>query len=235
MFTIFAEPSRMKTQDYVLSDLWATPMQLRGAADFLLSCEDDMMLAVLHMSVRDILEAISTDSLMPRCVKLRQVSEWAYLIISGNAHPNKEGKVKIGNDVTTRWGWSSYQGALLSVQEIGVHLLTTGTAADLPDTLDALGKRKRGEERVRPVRDALFVGPGDDLLYAIPGIGEVKLGRLLRQVGSPAWALAALTNDAFTLDGFGKTELASLRKATRETLGLLPNEQLTVDVVEVQP
>lgn len=224
---ILAEPNRIKTKDY---DLTATPMALHGAADFLVQCEDGTALAVLHLSVRDVLTAISDDSFMPRCTKLRQVSEWAYLIVSGNTYPNKDGMVKIGDDITTRWRWGSYQGALLSAQETGVHIVSIGSAHELPDMLTSLGKRKRGDERVRPVREALFMGAGEDLLYAIPGIGEVKLGRLLRQVGSPAWALAALTNNALDLDGFGKTELASLRKATRETLGLKASERMAVEV-----
>lgn len=197
-------------------------------ADLLLSCSDGATLAVRYLSPVDLLGAIRQNTLHATCVALRQRSQWAYLLIGGVVTPNADGRVRVGAN-TSGWAWDAVQGAVLSCQEIGVGVLWLQHADSLGETLTRLARRDRGPARAMPPREGLWYTPAEQILLALPGIGEGKTDALLAFCGSAADALWALTEpDAPLPPGIGP----ETRKAARAALGLRDDEFLARNLIE---
>jgi len=96
--------------------------------------------------------------------------------------------------------------------------------AAIADSARWLAGRSRAPQRVRPARDALFVTPGEDVLLALPGVGDGLCSAALQYTsGNTALAIVALTGDD-PIRGVGPTTRTEIRTA----LGLLPTEQMAV-------
>ena len=116
------------------------------------------------------------------------------------------------------------QGALLSVQEMGVFVVSC-RPTDLEQTIIRLANRDRSAVRVPPVRDLSIMSEGEAFLTALPGIGPDKAASLLAYCGSPAWAMTALTLTSNTpVPGIGKGIVRNVRRA----FGLDDSEMLHV-------
>lgn len=183
-------------------------------ASFVLMCADGATLAIRYMDAGDIMAGLRGGMFDADMIDLKARSEWAYLLIGGQVTPARDGKIE-----GTGWRWDAYQGALLSVQEAGIGVVTLAGRDDVPAALARLARRDRAPRRVRPVRPVLFVDPATDLLMALPGVGEAMADRLIAHCGSAAWALAALTSDVMDAPGIGPKTRESARKA----LGLAPD------------
>jgi len=180
-------------------------------ASFVLMCADGATLAIKYLTPADILNSLRMGRFDSDMIALKAKSEWAYLLIGGQATPDRNGKI----DGNSGWRWDAYQGALLSTQEAGIGVLTLYDRDAVPATLARLAQRQRTPKRVRPVREALFVDPATDLLMALPGMGETMADRLLQHCGSARAALLALTSDETDAPGVG----AKTREACRAVLG----------------
>lgn len=184
-------------------------------ASVILVCADGATLAIRYMGAGDVLHSIRQGQLDAALVGLKERSPWAYLLIGGVMVPDRDGRVRHG-DTATGWAWDAYQGALLSAQEIGVGVLILAHADSVGDTLARLARRARGPKKVRPLRDALFIDPGTDMLMALPGIGEAMADQILTHCANDVGAaLLALTSDDTALPGIGP----KTREAARRVLG----------------
>jgi hypothetical protein len=187
------------------------------SADLVVSCSDGTMLGIAYCDLTSLFSAIRTKSLTGKLVALKQRWPWAYLIIGAILTPTHDGRnCRNSRGDSSGWGWNAVQGALLSAQEMGVGVLQIPHADLLGATLQTLAKRDRSAIRAKPLREGLFFEPGQDLLMALPGIGEAKADALLEQCGSPHAALWALTDDALDIPGIGP----ETRRAVRAALGL---------------
>lgn len=189
------------------------------ASTVLVLAADGQVLAVRYMPAGELFGLIREQRLLPQMLRLRERSPWAYLLIDGVLTPSGSGKC-IYNGNQTGYDWAAVQGALISVQELGVSMLTLQGERYLADAIFTLARRERGTKRLRPPREALFVSPAEDLLLALPGIGDERCAALLRFTGgNGAAALDALTDPTIDIPGIPRR----VKQDTRAALGLTSN------------
>jgi len=214
-----------------------TSVAMLNAGDLMIGCDDDTLLMVERKTADDFLHTLRDDRLFPQLVKLRQMTQWAYLAICGTLAPGPGGRA-YADGRETGWQWASVAGTLLTVQEIGVHVLFVASDDELEAAIIRLAARERGPVRVKPARDTLLMGEGECVLTSLPGIGPDRAQALLDYCSTPAWALAYLSNEQWTgptAPGVGD----GTRRRVRQALGLPEGEILAIvtqdDEKEVSP
>ncbi len=191
--------------------------------DLICQCDDGATLVIERKTVSDFLGSITDGRLFSQAGSLYAVSQWAYLIICGELRPTHNG-MTIVDGRETGWQWASIQGAFITVQELGVHLVFSPSDYDFEATVIRLGGRNREHVPVMPVRDALLVSEQEIALAALPGIGPERAKAILDYCGSVAWSLTFLTDDdpsADKLRGIGPETKKRIRR-----LFDLPDDQL---------
>jgi len=193
----------------------AVAVTLLDVGDVLVATDSGDLLAVERKTASDFLNTLRDERLFPQLARMRELTPWCYLALCGTLHPAVGGKC-FCNGVETGWNWSSVAGALLTVQEIGVHILHVPSDAEFEAAIVRLANRDRGALRVQPPRGAAMVSDAEAILTALPGIGPEKAQSLLAYCGSPAWALTYLANDSWqgpTAPGLGEGTRRRIRKA----------------------
>lgn len=183
----------------------------------------DATLAILIKTPYEIMRDI--DKIDSEMLALKERSEWAYLIITGEVSCDKANYL-IYDRKPTKWSYNAWQGKLATFQEMGVTVLIIEPHA-LVFVLESLIKRKRGPKRIKPPRETLFQDPSMDLLTSIAGIGEERAAQLINETGSAAMALQALT-DLTIKPPFGE----KVRAAARAALGLQSTQDFGIVVVD---
>jgi hypothetical protein len=223
-FAIDSQPSAVVRMVQLLHGPPPVTLPLGDSNAMLLMCADGAMLTARYMTTSELFDLLRTSRLIPTMLQLRERSAWPYLLLSGLTQPTGSGKV-MHNGTPSGLAWSAMQGALLSIQELGVGVLTLQSDRYIADTLFTLANRDRSTRRVRPPRDALFVTPAEDMLLALPGIGEDRLAQLLRFTnGSVAAAIDALTDPRCDVPGIGP----ETKKKVRQALGLSDQTRLAL-------
>jgi ERCC4-type nuclease len=190
-----------------------TAISALSGGDFLCACTDNRLIAIERKESNDLLYTLSADRLFPQLVKLREQTEFAYLMITGPLYPSAEGKT-----ITTRatgWDWNSVQGALLTAQELGVQVVHVRDDNDLEAAVIRLAARDRDTVKIIPPRHSTMLSAGESAICALPGIGFERLGSVMEAVGEPFWALIALTQRSGSdhIPGIGPGTRAAIRKA----------------------
>jgi ERCC4-type nuclease len=214
------EPSEIQTADFgcpstvtalETGDLWA-------------SCSDGALLVIERKTPSDLLASIGDNRLFLQAGKMRERSPWAYLVLTGWLTPSHDGKT-IVNGRVTGWQWVSVQGALLTVQELGVHVLSCDHDNAYAKTVHQLAARERTPRVLPPVSTARVMSPGEQLLTGLPGIGLERAQNLLESF-RPAAALEWLTwmDTPSQVAGIGNGIKSNVRKA----LDLKDDESLTI-------
>lgn len=203
-----------------------------GSYDLLGLCDDGAMLAVERATPSDLLNKIGDKRLFPQLVQLRQVTPFAYLVITGELRPAANDAVTVttedGFERPTGWAWTVVQGALLTAQEIGVHVVSCASNLDYERTILGLGNRSRETVRVAPARAAEMVTEAESILMGLPGVGPERAAALLAYCGTPAAALDWLTsNSPQKVPGIGP----GTRTRVRRALGLPASEWLAIETV----
>jgi len=208
------------------------PIDALGRADLAVTCQDGAMLGIVYLDLVGLFHALRTNELMSRLVSARQRWPWTYLVLGAVLSPSADGRhARNARGEGSGWAWDAVQGALLSAQEIGVGVIQIPHVDLLAAQLERLAKRDRSPVRVRPPRDSLFYEPGQDLLMALPGIGEARADALIERCGTAAVALQALTDDGMDMPGVGP----GLRADARQALGLTPGQSLGVIAASAAP
>lgn len=193
-----------------------TSTTLLDTGDLLAACDDGEILAVERKEVNDFLHSLQSDRLFPQLTRLRQVSPWPYLVLCGSLTPGPGGKT-FASGHETGWNWSSIQGALLTVQEIGVPIVFVASDQDYEATVIRLASRSRTTARFKPPREATLVSEAEAILASLPGVGDSKAQALLAYCGNVAWALSYLTDDHWdgptTVPGIGNGVKRRVRRA----------------------
>jgi ERCC4-type nuclease len=197
-----------------VGDLWA-------------SCDDGQMLGVERKAPNDLLASIRDGRLFQQCAALRERFQWAYLVVTGILTDSLDGHV-VTNNRTSGWRWTDVQGALLTVQELGVAVVYCAGDEQYEDTVLRLARRERQAEKVlAPRTQSRVLTPAEQILTSLPGIGLERAQRILEHFGgNPAYALAWLTwlKTVLEIDGIGDGTKHQVRRA----LGLEPDQWLTV-------
>ena len=170
----------------------ATAITMLDAGDLLVATDDSCLLAIERKTASDLLNTLRDDRLFPQLAKLRDVSPWAYLIVCGVLQPGPGG-ICIADGRATGWNWASVQGALLTCQEMGIHVLHVASDAEYEAAVIRLANRDRSALRITPARDVTIIGEQEQVLASLPGIGAEKARALLEVFGSPHLALHYLT------------------------------------------
>lgn len=165
---------------------------LLEAGDLLAATDDGQLLAVERKASGDLLNTLRDDRLFPQISRLREISPWAYLVVTGDLRPGPGGKTFVDGR-ETGWAWASVQGALCTVQELGVCVVQVGSDYDYEATIIRLANRSRDGIRVAPARDVSIMGEAEMILSSLPGIGAEKAAVLLRECGDAHTALHYLT------------------------------------------
>ena len=186
--------------------------------DLLLTTDDGTLIGVERKSVSDFLSTLGDDRLFPQLAKLRELTPWAYLALCGSLIPAAGGKT-FANGIETGWNWASVQGALLTVQEMGIHVLQIASDHEYERAMTTLANRDRSAVRVQPARETAVLSDAEVILTSLPGIGPDKAKRLLDYCGSVAWALAYLTDLTWTKESVPGVS-TGLKRKIRQALGI---------------
>lgn len=193
---------------------FAAPKQvaLLPAGDAMVATTDNQILLIERKTPEDFLASIRDGRLLNQALAMREQTPWAYLVITGPLIPDGEGWVN-----GTGWRYESVQGALLSVQEVGVNVIYCDGNQDYVPCILRLVHRDRGDVRVSPARVASVYSEGQALLSSLPGVGPEKALTLLKELPSVAWALVYLASDHDWNDkpipGIGMGTKAKVRSA----------------------
>ena len=195
------------------------------AGDFLGIRDDNDCYLVERKAVPDLLSSIADNRLLDQASRMTAFTKWAYLVITGLFVPDATGRLLLEGR-STNWDWASLQGALLSVQELGVAVVYALSDADYPATLLRLANRSHAGVRIAPRRVAAPLTAGEVILTALPGIGDHHARQLLDYCISPAWALTYISGDnpMNKVPGIGM----GIRQRVRSALGLQEDEYLSV-------
>lgn len=205
-----------------------TVVTVLDAGDLWASCADGSLLIVERKTPNDLLNSIRDGRLLDQMVRLRERSRWAYLVVTGALVHTQAGRVIAENRVTG-WDWHAVQGALLSVQECGVQVVSCTDDGDYEPTVQRLARRDRAQVKViEPASAPRVMTTGEVILTSLPGIGLERAQTLLAEFGGQtAWALAWLTQlkTISHVAGIGDGTKANVRHA----LNLEPNEELQIN------
>mgnify|MGYP001250069502 CR=1 FL=1 len=200
--------------------------EILEAGDFWVVTDDNRILVIERKTPNDFLNTLKEERLFVQMAGLqamRKQGYWPYLLITGELQRAHNGKVI--TDRETGWDWSSVEGALLTVQEMGIFVHHCGGDMDLEASIIRLAERSRDEKMILPpARIGRVLGLQAGFICGLPGIGPEKVGPILEVCGTPAWALVALTDDDTNLPGIGR----GIKNNVRYTLGLMENDQLGI-------
>ena len=211
------EPASIKALDYGVPTL----VQALPCADAWLAT-DSTTLVVERKTLSDLLASIRDGRLFDQAARLVAQSKWCYEVVT-ELPVVRSGCVFL-NGKMSEWKWASVQGALLTIQEMGVEVVWW--EASYPKCLEWLANRDRDTVHVKPQkRDAVMQSPAETILCALPGIGDGRAGALLEHCGTAAYALQFLTgNGGGSVPGIGP----GTKTAVRSALGLTDDLVLTV-------
>lgn len=198
-------------------DLWA-------------STDDGEMLIIERKTPSDLLGSIKDGRLFQQVAAMRAKSKWAYVMVTGALAHSLDGHV-ITENRTTGWRWDDVQGALLTIQELGVSLIHCQSDSHYEEAVVRLARRDRKKVKaIEPRVTPHVLTDAEKVLISLPGIGIERAGLLLSEHGSAAYSIAWLTwlNTFAEVSGIGDGTKHNVRKA----LGLKAEEWIAVMDIE---
>ena len=186
---------------------------------------EDTTLVVERKTLADLLASIRDGRLFTQAAAMVAQSAWSYEAVT-ELPVVRSGCVWVDGKLTN-WKWSSVQGALLTVQDIGVQVVFWPESRQgYADALKFLADRDRGPVKIRPQkRDIIMQSVGESILCSLPGISDGRAGALLEHCATTAWALDFLTgNGGGSVPGVGP----GTKQAVRQALGLPSDLRLAV-------
>ena len=202
-------------------DLWATT-------------DTGDMVCIERKAPGDLLGSIKDNRLFAQVAGIRNKTPWAYLVITGILTATVSGKV-VADERVSGWDWNSVQGALLTVQEMGVRVVYAQSDTDYEACVCRICSRARKPEYIiEPLTQPKFMSPGEVMLTALPGIGLERAQTLLKEFNNrPADALAWLTwhrwNEDHPVAGIGPGIKSGVRKALNiedwHVIDIVPDEK----------
>ena len=187
------------------------------ASDYLILLDDGTLIGIERKTDEDFLNTLRAKRLFPQLQRLKELTPWAYLVITGDLRAGQAGKAVTENGRETGWNWASVQGALLEAQEIGIFTMQC-RETDFEQTLLRICNRDRSTVRVQPARELSLMTEAEQVLSAFPGIGPQRAETLLRDCGTGANALMFLTSEVLAYEGSGIGR--GIRQRVRRALGL---------------
>ena len=194
--------------------------------DIWLATSDGALIIVERKTSDDLLASIADGRLFDQAAAMVQTTPWSYIAVEGYLSPTADGRTAC-EGVSTGWLWASVQGALQTVQELGVAIVYLSGREEVAPYLKRLAGRDRGNVRAGGPRKPELLAPGMLTLMSLPGIGSDRAKLLLEQLSGAAWALEYLTDENWQSEhvpGIGD----GVRVKVREALSLPDGAKLAV-------
>lgn len=184
-----------------------------AAGDFQIIVPDGTTILIERKSVPDLMASIADGRLFNQVAEMVKITPWCYVMIYGVMMETETGTsyAKGGEWVEREWSWSSIQGSLLSVQEMGCGIVYT---TDIHATISQLMNRSRNDVKIAPRREPYTFSPHETVLMSLPGIGSKKAQEILAVMPSLGMALEYLTGhaDVSAIQGIGSKTRDNMRQ-----------------------
>jgi ERCC4-type nuclease len=179
---------------------------------------DGNVLVIERKTPADFLSSLADGRLWQQCANMVDArvfgGHWCYVLITGTLE-NSNGHVKTAHG-ETNWMWNSVQGALTSVQELGIYTHTCDGDQAFEQAVIRLAQRSRGAVTIIPQRAPQTLGKEAQVLSTFSGIGPKRamelLGLTYNNLGKTLQLLTDLDIDL--------PIPKNVRTAARSTLGL---------------
>lgn len=191
------------------------------AGDVMVATDDAALLVIERKTPNDLLGSIADNRLFNQAAAMKALSQFAYVVVDGTMTWDRDNKVR--TDRETGWNWDAVQGALLTMQELGVSVIHS---ENFESTVIWLANRGRDRVVIKPVRLPHVLSNGESVIAALPGIGPERTSALLDYCATPANAIYFLTDldQRERVPGIGWNTKVRVRQA----LGLKPFEYMAV-------
>jgi ERCC4-type nuclease len=225
---------------------WVKNLKFGGAAiavaplptgDAMIWLDDGQVLMIERKASDDFLGSIKDGRLFAQAVRLTEdrlaeqlngqsITTWPYVMITGMLRPSGK-NLAITDRGETEWNWDSVNGAILTLQELGVFVSFARDDGDYERAVMALSNRARGDVKVFPARSFELVSQQAAFLMGLPGIGEERSAQVLHWAdGNLSHALIGLVDPQI------KTPVGkAVQSGIRRFLGLAENN--TIELKEV--
>lgn len=189
-------------------------MQL-DAGDLMAVTDDGHTLLIERKTPDDFLNTLRDDRLFPQMAGLSRLRmqnlggecllTWPYLVITDSFLVGPSGKVITARG-ETGWGHTAIEGALLTVQEMGVYVAHCAGDNDYEAFVLALGRRKRTPTiQILPARSPRQLGREYAVLEQL-GIGPDRATILFKECNTLADILNLINSDVPNLPGLTRTD-----------------------------
>lgn len=192
--------------------------------DVMAACDDGTMILIERKTPDDFLGSLRDGRLLPQLTEMLDQTRWAYLVITGQFLLGSNGHA-VTDRGETGWSWISIQGALLTIQEMGIFVTFAAGDADYEACVLRIGARDHKLDLLlEPPRLPRVLSAQEAIVAALPGIGVERLKIVLDYADTPAWALVALTDKETKIPGIPNNVKIKIRAA----LKLQDAEQLAI-------
>lgn len=194
-----------------------TIVTLLDTGDVHVVCEDGTLILIERKSMSDFLNSLKDDRVFRQCADMRHVSPWAYLVVTDQFQRGPGGKVV--TDRETGWSWNALQGALLTIQELGVFVVFSGGEQDFEACILRLAARDHSPEKLLPPeRPGVSLSMAEQFLCGLPNVGPERAAHLMDYCGTAKMALIALTGPD-KIDGIPSNVQTNARRVLGMTAG----------------
>lgn len=200
-----------------------TTVTMLPEGDVMAATDTGEIILIERKTPDDFLGSLRDERLFPQLANMLERTRWCYLVISGEFARGQNGKVITERE--TGWAYSAVQGALLSIQEMGIFIVYCAGDADYRDCILRIGKRERKADLLlMPARFPRILSIPESIVASLPGIGIERLNAVMAAAGSAAWALSALTDNSTKIPGISN----GIKSRIRAALGLKEGQFLDV-------
>lgn len=214
--------------------IWVQRLTFKGASvstqyldhgDLMIACDDGTMMVIERKTPDDFLGSLKDGRLFSQLAPLPSLTRWAYLMITGDLQQNHEGKIVTARGATG-WRWVAIQGALLSIQELGVMVTYCAGDTDYENAILRLIQRDHSAEKtITPIKQSRVLSIEEQIIAQLPGVGFERLDVIMAYAeNSPAVALELLTDLTKKIPDFPD----ATKKRIRRALGLSDNALLKI-------
>ncbi len=202
-----------------------TMVQYMEHGDLMAACDDGSLILVERKTPDDFLNSLKDGRLFPQLAPLYYASKWSYLMITGELQRGMGDHVVTDRGLTG-WSWTAVQGAILSIQEMGVMVTFCAGDSDYEAAVLRLGNRNHEDViNLVPPRFPRVISNKEAIIAALPGIGIERLPLVMEAAGNnPSVALQILTDPQCEIPGVPK----GIKNRIRNSLMLSDKTQFLV-------
>ena len=192
--------------------------------DVMIATDSGELVLIERKTPSDFFNSLKDDRLFLQLANMLLVTRWSYLMVTGEFRRGSGGKVI--TDRITGWDWNAVQGALVTIQELGIVVMFCADDDDFEKAVIRLGNRdRRSVVDIPPAKNPHILSVPEVIIASLPGIGIKRLKTVMDYAGGMAgWAITGLTDPNTHYPGVPENVKGRVRRA----LGLKDNEVLHI-------